>query len=365
SAARCGGEPKVTEPAVHLQIRARPPRRIESTRGPATPASACCRSSKGGLGRGGSEAARKGYCGRTVEVGAPFVPLPSLWLPPLEMMVPLAAVWRPVALPKKVEFAIRTVVPATPPPSERAPAMPFASALELSSIRPPAPAVEVARKPCVVLAVAALSRAAMLTRPWMLRPKLLRSRRTRSSEPIVEPPTPGLTRMPPPDGLTLLKITESMTNSCEALVGSKSMPNWVKSWIRHFSTWSVAPAKKRMPFSPVPRPSMSRPRRVMTAFEGALTMMALVPETRTPAVGPSAEMVIDLVMVTPPKPPGSMTLISPPVAVLLIAPAKVLHGAVRLHGLASSPTPDTQVRVAWAWAPPATARAKAKEARAR
>ena len=27
---------------------------------------------------------------------------------------------------------------------------------------------------------------------------------------------------------------------------------------------------------------------------------------------------------------------------------QVLHGAVRLHGLASSPTPETQVRVAWA-----------------
>jgi len=34
------------------------------------------------------------------------------------------------------------------------------------------------------------------------------------------------------------------------------------------------------------------------------------------------------------------------VAVLLIAPANVLQGAVRLHGLASSPIPDTQVRVA-------------------
>jgi len=31
-----------------------------------------------------------------------------------------------------------------------------------------------------------------------------------------------------------------------------------------------------------------------------------------------------------------------------MAPAQVLHGAVRLHGLASSPTPDTQVRLAWA-----------------
>src|SRR2546430_16270266 len=55
-------------------------------------------------------------------------------------------------------------------------------------------------------------------------------------------------------------------------------------------------------------------------------------------------------MVRPPKPPGSRQLISPPVAVLEMAPAKVLHGAVRLHGLASSPTPDTQVRVACACA---------------
>src|SRR4051795_10246098 len=52
-------------------------------------------------------------------------------------------------------------------------------------------------------------------------------------------------------------------------------------------------------------------------------------------------------MVTPPKPPGSRQLISPPLAVFEIAPANVLQGAVRLHGLASSPTPETQVRVAW------------------
>ena len=47
-----------------------------------------------------------------------------------------------------------------------------------------------------------------------------------------------------------------------------------------------------------------------------------------------------------------------------MAPAQVLHGAVRLQGLTSSPTPDTHVRVAWANAPvekPATsARPKAK-----
>jgi hypothetical protein len=57
-------------------------------------------------------------------------------------------------------------------------------------------------------------------------------------------------------------------------------------------------------------------------------------------------IVSDFVIVTPPKPPGSRQLISPPAAVFEIAPANVLHGAVRLHGLASSPTPDTHVRVA-------------------
>src|SRR5579859_7727652 len=55
-----------------------------------------------------------------------------------------------------------------------------------------------------------------------------------------------------------------------------------------------------------------------------------------------------LVMVRAPNPPGSKASISPPGAVLEIAPAKVLHGAVRLQGLASSPTPETHVRVAWA-----------------
>jgi len=78
-------------------------------------------------------------------------------------------------------------------------------------------------------------------------------------------------------------------------------------------------------------------------------MMPLVPLTSTPAMlPPEPSIVIDLVMVTAPKPPGSSTLISPLGAVLEIAPANVLHGAVRLHGLASSPTPETQVRVACA-----------------
>src|SRR5207245_5335245 len=73
---------------------------------------------------------------------------------------------------------------------------------------------------------------------------------------------------------------------------------------------------------------------------------------------PAPSIVIDLVIVTAPKPPGSRASISPPPAVLEIAPANVLQGAVRLHGLASSPTPDTQVRVACAWAMDAKANVK-------
>jgi hypothetical protein len=80
--------------------------------------------------------------------------------------------------------------------------------------------------------------------------------------------------------------------------------------------------------------------------------MPLVPATNTLATcPPPPSIVIALVIVTAPKPPGSRASISPPGAVYEIAPAKVLQGAVRLQGLAS-PTPDTQVRVACAWAPP-------------
>src|SRR5579872_3516225 len=59
---------------------------------------------------------------------------------------------------------------------------------------------------------------------------------------------------------------------------------------------------------------------------------------------------MDFVIVTEPNPPGSRQSISPPAVVCEMAPAKVLHGAVRLQGFASSPTPETHVRVDWALA---------------
>jgi len=74
--------------------------------------------------------------------------------------------------------------------------------------------------------------------------------------------------------------------------------------------------------------------------------MASVPVTRTLARLVPPSIVIALVIVTAPKPPGSSASISPPASVLGMAPAKVLQGAVRLPGLASSPTPETHVRVA-------------------
>src|SRR3954471_14622759 len=118
----------------------------------------------------------------------------------------------------------------------------------------------------------------------------------------------------------------------------------------------VLPDNKRAPLVPVPAPFSETSRIITTAEFGtaaatSFTVMAPgEPADRMPARVPVPLIVIDLVMVTTPKPPGSRTEISPLSAVLEMAPAKVLHGAVRLHGFASSPTPETQVRVACAWA---------------
>src|SRR5258705_9683614 len=95
-------------------------------------------------------------------------------------------------------------------------------------------------------------------------------------------------------------------------------------------------------------PSRSSPRNTIVSVAWAFMIIPLVPLTSTPASNPSEEIVIDLVIVTAPNPPGSRTLISPAGAVFEIAPANVLQDAVLLHGFASSPTPDTQVLGAWA-----------------
>jgi hypothetical protein len=103
-----------------------------------------------------------------------------------------------------------------------------------------------------------------------------------------------------------------------------------------------------MPSSPLQAPFIDMPRKITSVVDIPFTMTPFTREAVIPASVPSPLIVMDLVIVTAPKPPGSSTEISPQVAVFEIAPAKVLQGAVRLHGLASSPTPDTQVRVACA-----------------
>src|SRR3954468_14156699 len=108
-----------------------------------------------------------------------------------------------------------------------------------------------------------------------------------------------------------------------------------------------------MPFRPVlveMVPWITRLRSTTLSLAPALTITPLAPEFRMPPALVPQSIVIDLVIVTAPNPPGSRQSISPPAAVLEMAPAKVLQGAVRLHGFASSPTPDTQVRVACACA---------------
>src|ERR1051326_1006126 len=128
---------------------------------------------------------------------------------------------------------------------------------------------------------------------------------------------------------------------------------------------SWAPLLNPTPLVPEPlSPLMRKLRRITVSLAPALTLMPGVPATRTLAIWPPPpSIVIALVIVTAPNPPGSRASISPPAAVFEMAPAKVLHGAVRLHGLASSPTPDTHVRVAWACASVVMPRVKTERIR--
>jgi hypothetical protein len=72
------------------------------------------------------------------------------------------------------------------------------------------------------------------------------------------------------------------------------------------------------------------------------------PPACTPPMAPSQLMVTDLLIVTVPKLPESMQLISPRAAVWVSARAKVRQGEVRVHVLPSFPTPATHVRTACA-----------------
>src|SRR5215216_6858093 len=106
-----------------------------------------------------------------------------------------------------------------------------------------------------------------------------------------------------------------------------------------FSRLSCFPLVNLTPSTPVPAPLMDRFRRVTTTLVPLTLTPKVLPANSTPPATPPQSIVRDLVMVTAPNPPGSRQSISPPAAVLEIAPAKVLHGAVREQGFASFPTP--------------------------
>src|SRR5215471_17171064 len=164
---------------------------------------------------------------------------------------------------------------------------------------------------------------------------------------------PAATTMPPP---VLFMIVVSVTKSWP-VAGWKLTALLAKLAMTQCSMWTCAAATTSTPLFPWPLGlpgsglSIERLRRCTIAAALLMMMSLLPPTTSDPAIDPpEPSMVSDLVMVTAPNPPGSSTLMKPPAAVLLMAPANVLHGAVRLHGFTSSPTPDTQVRFACAYA---------------
>src|SRR5579864_473404 len=129
-----------------------------------------------------------------------------------------------------------------------------------------------------------------------------------------------------------------------------SMPLLVKLRIWNLCMCNSLPDRKRTALSPALRPSNSRPLSVTTSPAPAWTTMPLVPDTSTLPSVCSQLIVIALLIVTAPKPPGSRQLISPPAVVWAMAPAKVRQGEERLHVLPSLPRPETQVREVWALA---------------
>src|SRR5258708_5363873 len=140
-------------------------------------------------------------------------------------------------------------------------------------------------------------------------------------------------------------ICESLTVRFTVVLARTVTPALLQPHMFMSRRCTVGDATTLTPFVPTTLQLIFRLRRI-TAPVGLLMTTPLPAPTRIPPGPESQSIVMALVMVTCPKPPGSRQSISPFTAVFEMAPAKVLHGAVRLHGLASSPTPDTQVRVA-------------------
>src|SRR6185312_13479615 len=198
------------------------------------------------------------------------------------------------------------------------------AAVELEMLRSAVPLPAAARNPTDAFPYAALLVTETLLLLPAVIPLLFSSKRELLMDTVVRAVDCTETPTPP-----LLLMTVSVTKTFPPAVAI-SMPLVVKPKMSQLSTLRALPARKRIPLMPVPMPLMRRLRRMTVSLGPACTTIPLVPLTRTEATWP-------------PRPS-----ISPPAAVLEIAPANVLHGAVRLQGLASSPTPETQVLLAWA-----------------
>src|SRR4051812_6705100 len=116
--------------------------------------------------------------------------------------------------------------------------------------------------------------------------------------------------------------------------------------MKHLSIVTL-PLEMAIPMLPPPAPLSERLRMTTRSAAPAVILIAVPPPALMPARLPSPLIVIALVIRTDPYAPESTTEISPPAAVLEMAPAKVLQGEVRLHGKPSSPFDATHVRV-WA-----------------
>jgi len=135
-------------------------------------------------------------------------------------------------------------------------------------------------------------------------------------------------------------MSTRLTITLTGLVDATSMAFWlrsiVESSIRTAPAWSTrTPVVADAHGGPALRPLTSSPRRMTSSLTPALMVRPLPTLNRTPPITLRASLVIAFVIVTAPSPAESIALISPDAAVLLIAPANVLHGAVREHSYES------------------------------
>src|SRR5919204_1613987 len=251
--------------------------------------------------------------------------------------------------PRSFSVTVKSEARRMPPPWERRPS-PVPAAFVFPSTRTPVALIvpPFAFSPAVALADASPPRIETFAfDPIASSPEPPSSSSVSTTETRAMPDGPGATAMPAfrfPSKLLLRTVTFPLLPTVR--------PFALKSKTSTLSSTSDFPLRNLIPDVPgavVPFTPLMARFLILTLIVFAPESLMLIPDVpaaRMLACVPRPSSVIDFVIVTVPKPPGSSASISPPAAVFEIAPANVLQGAVRLHGFASSPTPDTHVRVA-------------------